>query len=164
MCLASCCSVPRVRANGGRYTDELLVKQHDRDPLGPATANPLGMRGLDGRFELKAAATTVLGCFGKMCFRFCNQWQDPLLRVLLGERDVTAVSATARRSPSFAVEHEGQETSNLRFLGHEVEKDPREPDGLLGEVAAALIGTHHIVPSDPESGIDSFKYCLEPKV
>src|SRR5262249_2632 len=114
------------------------------------------MRGLDGRFELKAATPTVPGCFGKMCFRFCNPWQAPLVRVLLGERDVTAVSTTARGSASFAVEHEGQEPPHLRFLGHEVEKDPREPEGLLGEIAAALIGTPHIVPSDPERGIDGF--------
>jgi hypothetical protein len=50
---------------------------------------------------------------------------------------------------------------NFAFAGHELQKDPREPNAFLGEVAPALVATRHVVPTDPEHGVNRFQHGLE---
>jgi hypothetical protein len=70
--------------------------------------------------------------------------------------------APPRQSSRFAVEHESQQPSNFRFSGHELPKDPSEPDRFLGKLTTALVDACHIVPADPESSVDCFKHRVEP--
>src|SRR5262249_56152620 len=56
---------------------------------------------------------------------------------------------------------ESQETLNLGFAGHELQKDPREPDGFFGQIAPALVGARHVVPADPEGGVNRFQHGVK---
>jgi hypothetical protein len=103
---------------------------------------------LNRGLELESAGATATRRFGKMAFRLFDQWQRPLLAILLRKRNVPAV-----RPSSLAVEHQSQQAPNLRLPGHELQKDPREPDRLLGQIPAALVNAGHVIPADPEGGI-----------
>src|SRR5262249_26791794 len=76
-------SVSGARAQRREYTDELLIEQHDRSPLGSTAARSLRMHRLDRGFKLKAAGASLLRCLGKMAFRLFNEGKQPLPRVLL---------------------------------------------------------------------------------
>ena len=85
-----------------------------------------------------------------------------MLGILLGERNEPAVRPPPRRSAGFAVEHQSQQTANLGFPGHELQKDPCEPDRLLGQIPSALVNARHVIPADSEGGINSFQHGVEP--
>src|SRR5215469_12566942 len=142
--------------------DELFVEQHDRGPLGPAGARPLGVYRLNCGFELKSAGTTLLRRLGKVTFRLFDQWKRPLPRVLLRKRNVPAVRPSARPPPRLAVEHESQQTSNLRFRGHLLQEDTADPDRFLRQVPPSLVDARHVIPADAETCINSFKHSVEP--
>src|SRR5215472_3981630 len=154
--------VSSTRAQCWGDADELFVEQHDRSPLGPAGARPLRVYRLNCGFELKSAGTTLLRRLGKVTFRLFDQWKRPLPRVLPRKRNVPAVRPSARTPPRLAVEHESQQTSNLRFRWHQVQKDTAEPDRFLRQVPPALVDARHVIPADAETGINSFEHRVEP--
>jgi hypothetical protein len=49
---------------------------------------------------------------------------------------------------------------NFGFAGHELQKNSREPQGFLGEIAAALVGAHHVVPANAERSVNRFQYAV----
>src|SRR5262249_14254819 len=56
-----------------KYTDELLIEEHNGIPLGSTAARPLRMYRLDRGFKLKTAGATLLRCLGKMAFGFFDE-------------------------------------------------------------------------------------------
>src|SRR5262249_1926705 len=153
--------VSSARAQCGGDADELFVEQHDRSPLGPAGARPLRVYRLNCGSELKSTGTHLLRRLGKVTFRLFNQWTRPLPRVLLRKRNVPAVRPSARPPPRLAVEHESQQTSNLRFRGHLLQEDTAEPDRFLRQAPPSLVDARHVIPADAETGINSFEYSVE---
>ena len=63
----------------------------------------------------------------------------------------------------FTVEHESQQSLNLCFAGHLLEKHLREPDGFFGEAAAPMVGASHVVPSNAEGGVNGLKHGIQPR-
>lgn len=94
------------RAERRRYAKQLFVEEHDRRPIGPASAGTLSVYGLDGSFELKAAGAAALKSFSQITFRFLYQRKRPLFGVLLGKGNVSAVGPSSRGPTCFAMEHE----------------------------------------------------------
>ena len=97
-----------------------------------------------------------------MTFCLIDQGQRPLLCVLFGEGDVAAVRCSPRRTPGFAVEHESEQSPNLRLVFHELQQDACQPDRFLGQTAAALVYACHVIPAQPERGINRFQDGVEP--
>src|SRR5580700_10006746 len=96
-----------------------------------------------------------------MMLSFLDQGKRPLLRVLLGERNIPAVRASSRWAPRFAMKHQSQQALHFGFARHELKQDPREPDALLGQIAAALVGARHVVPTDAERGVNGFEHGVK---
>jgi len=76
-CFGSICfrnrgGVSGLSAKGWRYPEQLFVEQHDRRPVGPASARTLSMHGLNGGFELKSADAAMLESIGHMTFRLIH--------------------------------------------------------------------------------------------
>src|ERR1700737_561458 len=92
------------RAKRRGDADQLFVEQHDRSPLGPAAVRPLSVYRLNRGLQLKASGAIATRRFGKMAFRLFDQWQRPMLGMLLQERNVPAVQTPPRGSAGFAVE------------------------------------------------------------
>ncbi len=135
---------------------ELFVEEHDGIPRGPPAARPLSVHRLYGSFELKPPGATVTRCLGEMAFRLFDQGLRPLPGILFRERNVPAVRPSARRSAGFAVEHQSQQALNLRLPGHELQKHPRQPNRLLGQVPPMLVNTRHVIPAKSERRINRF--------
>ncbi len=85
-----------------------------------------------------------------------------MLRVLLGKRNVPAIKCPACRAPCFTVQHKSQQALNLSLAGHELQKNPRKPDGFLCQIAATRVNAKHVVPADSEGSVDSFQHGIEP--
>src|SRR5215510_10817042 len=117
---------------------------------------------LNRRFQLKTSWTPIFGRLCEMAFRLFYERKRPQFRVLLEERNVSAITIAPGGSSRFTVEHEGQQSLNLCFAGHELRKHSREPDGFFGETAAALIGARHVVPANAEGGVHSLKDRIQP--
>src|SRR5215472_4599387 len=156
VCFGNCSSVSDPCAEGGRYTEQLFVEQNDGRPIDAAGMCALGVYGLDGRFELESPDALLLEGCGQMTFGFFYQRKRPVLWVLLGKRDVSAVRASSRGAAPFAMEHESEQTLHFSFAGHELQKDAREPQGFFGQVATAVVGAHHVVPADAERSVNRF--------
>jgi hypothetical protein len=60
------------------------------------------------------------------------------------------------------VQHESQQALDLGFARHQLQKHPRKPDRFIGQIAAALVGTDHVVPANSKRSIDRLKHRLEP--
>jgi hypothetical protein len=60
------------------------------------------------------------------------------------------------------MEHESQQTVNLCFLGHQLQKHSCKPDRLLGEIASALVHTGHVIPANAEGGVNRFQHRVQP--
>src|ERR1700734_2870948 len=117
---------------------------------------------LNRGLELKPAGTGASGRFGKMAFSLLNEWQRPSLRILLRQRNEATIPSPAGRPPCFAVEHESQQSLDFCFSGHQLEKDASQPDRFLGKFPAALVSAGHVIPANPEGGIDRFQHGVEP--
>ena len=64
--------VSGLRAERRRYADQLFIEPHDRFPLSPTAACPLGMHGLNRCFELKPTEPPVLERLSEVVFRLFN--------------------------------------------------------------------------------------------
>ena len=50
---------------------------------------------------------------------------------------------------------------NLGFVRHQPQKHAREPDRLLRQIPATLVGAHHIVPADAEGGVNRLQHGVK---
>src|SRR5579871_1012298 len=139
----------------------MLIKDADRGPLGAASAGALSMDRLNRRLKLKAARMPALRRLSKMALRFFHKVKGPLARILLGQRNITAMRPP-RQTPGFAMEHESQQPANFSLSGHQLQQDARKPDRLFSQVPPALIDTSHVIPPDSESRIYAFEDSGEP--
>jgi len=144
------------------YADKLFVEQSDRRPVGPAGARAPGMHRLNGRFQLKSSGSSKFERFAEMALRLLHQRKRPLLRVLLGKRNVTAILPPARGTPRFTVQHESQQTLNLGVARHQLQKNASEPDPFLSQIAPALVHACKVIPADAEGGVNRFQHSLQP--
>ena len=56
------------------------------------------------------------------------------------------------------MQHQRQETANLRFLRQQFAQQPREPDGFVGKFSAMGIGAVCIFPAIAEGGINGIQH------
>ena len=66
-----------------------------------------------------------------------------------------------RAAARFAIQEQSQQALNLGIVRHELQEHAREPDGLLGEVAASLVGAGHVVPTNAEGGVNGLQHGIE---
>src|ERR1700678_1663885 len=114
------------RAERRGYSDQLFIEHDDRVPLNSAAPRPLRRYRLSRRFKLKPAGGTATRRFAEMPFRLFNQGQRPVPANLLRERHVLAVRPPPRCPTGFAVEHQSQQTVDLCFFGHQLQKNQGE--------------------------------------
>src|SRR5215472_14559376 len=93
-------------AERGRHAQELFVEQNDGCPIDAAGTCALSLYGLDGGFELESPDASLFESFSQMTFGFFHQRKRPVIWVLLGKRNVSAVRASSRGTPRCAMEHE----------------------------------------------------------
>ena len=67
------------RAERWGNADQLFVEEHDRGPLGPASARPLSVDRLNRGLELKPASAAPARRFREMALRLIDQWLRPQL-------------------------------------------------------------------------------------
>ena len=84
-----------------------------------------------------------------------------MVRVLLGQGNVASLGVPSRSAARFTIQHEGQQALNFGFAGHQLQKHAREPHRFLGQIAPALVGPRHVVPAEPESGVDRFEHGVK---
>src|SRR5215471_18145180 len=51
---------------------------------------------------------------------------------------------------------------DLGFSGHELQKNPSQPGGFLGQVTATLVNTKQVVPADSKGGVNRLQHSIKP--
>jgi hypothetical protein len=118
------------------------------------------VRGLDGRFELKAADAIELRRLHQQQLRFALHGRAPERYVLLFERREASLDA-ARRAPRFQVQQKREQSERLGLVRRLLRQDASEPDRLFRKRDAIGVDSFCIHPAFGISGVNRLQHAIQ---
>ena len=118
----------------GSQLGELVVERDDLCPVGRRRGGGVGVDGGDGGVDLIRAGLVASKTCPHQLMPFGDEVAVPQVAVLVGESDHRAVRVGAGGSAGVGEQHEGEQAGRFGFVGHQLDEDAAESDGLGGEV------------------------------
>ena len=120
---------------GRRPRQQLVVELHDLVPVGVGGVRGVGVHGGDRGLDLEGPGEVAAEARPDDRVPFADLAGVPAGAVLIGEADERPVGGGAGRPPCVGQQHQRQEAVRLGLVGHELDQQPAEPDGLVAQLA-----------------------------
>src|ERR1041384_496629 len=111
---------PDKRADSWRDSHQTFVKQNDFLPIYFAADNSMGVNGLNGCLQLITTHAFERRSRAQVFFSFVDHGSRPESGILAVERNKLSSAAVACPAPSFAMQHESEQTICFGFIRHQL--------------------------------------------